>query len=179
MKKTTLIFGFSSGGNMTVMYILICLARNGGSVNISQILMCAAVLLLFIFVFLGIKSYRDSVLDGYITFGKAFKIGILISLVSSLSYTILWVILFNPIFKDFMEQHAAFLIEKLKISGASVVEINAKKEEMLKHAMLYRNPFFRAGIIFIQAFPVEAIMIGIASVVIKKKQSGVAQIKLK
>jgi len=119
-------------------------------------------------------SYRDNAPGGFITFGKAFKVGVLMSLVSSLCSAILWMILFKPIFKDFMAQHSAALMEKLKSSGASVNEIAAKKEEMLKHAKLYENPLFRAAIIFIQGFPVEAIMTVIASFVLKKKQPSVS-----
>jgi len=174
MKKTVLKFGLISGGSITAMYVLLCLARNSGNLDISEILMYAGVVLLFIMVFLGVKSYRDSERSGFITFGKAFKVGILISLVSSLCCAILWMILFKPIFKDFMKQHSAALMEKLRSSGASVEEIAAKNGEMLKHAELYENPFLRAGIIFIQGFPVEAFMTVIASFILKKKQPDVA-----
>jgi len=45
---------------------------------------------------------------------------------------------------------------------------------MLKQTELYKNHFLRAGIIFIQGFPVEAIMTVIASFILKKKQPNVA-----
>ena len=174
MRKTALTSGLISGGVIApVMYVLLCLARNNANFGISNILMYAAVVMLFIMMSWGIKSYRDNTQDGFITFGKAFKVGILISLVSSLCYAILWLILFNPIFKGFMEQHSAALIGKLKVSGAPVAEIAAKKEEILKHVGLYRNSFIRVVIIFIQAFPVEAIMAVIASFILKRKQPDV------
>jgi len=90
------------------------------------------------------------------------------SFVSSLCYAMLWMILFKSIFKDFMDQHVVALLERLKASGVPVEEIAAKKEEMLKHAKLYENPLLRAGIIFIQGFPVEAVMTVIASFLLKK-----------
>jgi ethanolamine transporter EutH len=170
MNKTIFTFGLISGGGMAVMYSLMCLARQSTSFDISQILVYAAVVLLFTMIFMGIKSYRDNALGGFITFGEAFKVGILISLVSSLCYAMLWMILYNPVFRDFMQQHSAALMEKLNTSGVPVTAIAGKKEEILKHAALYENPLLRAGIIFIQGFPVEAIMALIASFVIKKKQ---------
>jgi hypothetical protein len=170
MKKTSLIFGLITTVSMAIMYVLMCLARDSGNIYTSQILMYAGVALLFFIVFAGIKYYRNNASGGFITFGEAFKVGILISLVSSLCYAMLWMILYNPIFRDFMQQHSAALMEKLNTSGVQVEEIAAKKEEILKHAALYENPLLRAGIIFIQGFPVEAIMALIASFVIKKKQ---------
>jgi len=167
MKKTILTFGPISAAMMAVMYVFMCLARDSGNILLSQILTYAGVVVLFVMLFMGIKSYRGHAPGGFITFGKAFKVGIYISLVSSLCSAIIWLILYNPIFKDFMEQHTAVLIEKLNASGASIAEIAAKKEEMLKHTGLYENPIYRAGIIFIQGFPVEAIMTVIASFVLK------------
>ncbi|MDR3711210.1 MAG: DUF4199 domain-containing protein [Puia sp.] len=170
MKKTVLTFGLFSAVTVTAMYVFMCLARQSEHFYVSEILIYAAVVLLFAMVFAGIKSYRDQAPRGWITFGEAFKVGILISLVSSLCYAILWIILYNSIFKEFMEQHAAALIEKLKASGATAREITAKKEEIIKHAQLYNNPLSRAGLIFIQGFPAEAIMAVIASFLLKRKQ---------
>ena len=174
MKKRILTFGLISTVALAAMYVLMCLARQNGNSEISEILVYAGVVVLFTMVFVWIKSYRDNALGGFITFGKAFKVGILMSLASSLCYAIMWMILFNSIFKGFMEQHSVALMEKLKASGASVEEIAAKKEEMLKQAKLYGNPSSRVAIIFIQGFPVEAIMTLVASFVLKKKQPDVS-----
>jgi ethanolamine transporter EutH len=171
MKKTALKFGLTSSVSLVGLYILMCLARQNEDFVISQILVYFSVVLLCGFLFFGIKSYRDNTLDGFITFGQAFKVGFLISLVSSLCHVFLWIILYTPIFKDFMEQHSTFLIEKLKASGASIEAITAKKEQLIKQDGLYNKPLFRAGIIFIQAFPVEAVIALVASFVLKKNQS--------
>lgn len=170
MKKTILTFGPISAAMMAGMYVVFCLARDSGNIPLSQILTYTGAVLLFVMLFFGIKYYRDHAQDGFITFGKAFKVGIYISLVTSLCSAIIWMILYEPVFKAFMDHHTAVLIEKLNTSGAAVVEIAAKREEILSHARLYDNPIYRAGIIFIQGFPVEAIMTVIAAFVLKKKQ---------
>ena len=170
MKKTGLIFGPVSSVMMAAMYVLFCLARDSGNIILSQILTYTAVVLLFMMLFFGIKYYRDKAHSGFISFGKAIRVGIYISLVSSLCSAMIWMILYEPVFKDFMAQHTATLIEKLNASRASVADIAAKKEEIIKHNDLYNNPFLRAGIIFIQGFPVEVIMAVIDAFVVKKKQ---------
>ncbi|WP_447641985.1 MULTISPECIES: DUF4199 domain-containing protein [Chitinophagaceae] len=174
MKKIMLIFGLGSAGSMAALYVLMCLARNSGNIVPSSVLVYAAVVLLFVLLFLAIRSYRDHALGGFITFGKALKAGILMALVSSLCYAIMWTILFNPIFKHFMEQHAADTIAKLSASGASVQEIAANKAEIVKHIQLYEIPLLRAVLIFIQGFPVEVIMAVIAAFLLKKKRPDVA-----
>ena len=174
MKKTILTFGLISTASLAIMYVLMCLARQNGNSEISEILTYAGVVVLFTIVFVWIKSYRDNALGGAITFGKAFKVGILMSLASSVCYAFLWMVLYKPVFRDFMQQHSAALIEKLNTSGASAQEIAVKKDEILKHTCLYENPLLRAGIIFIQGFPVEVIMALIVSFILKRKQPRVS-----
>ncbi len=171
MKKTILTFGPISAAMMAGMYVVFCLARGSGNILLSQILTYTGAVVLFLMLFLGIKSYRDHAPGRFIRFGKAFQVGIYISVVTSLCSAIIWMILYEPVFKGFMDQHTATLMEKLNTSGASVAEIAAKKEEILNHAGLYENPIYRAGIIFIQGFPVEAIMTVIAAFVLKKRQA--------
>jgi len=170
MKKTILTFGPISAAMMAAMYVVFCLARDSGNILLSQILTYTGAVLLFVMLFFGIKYYRDHAQSGFITFGKAFQVGIYISLVTSVCSALIWMILYEPVFKDFMDHHTAALIEKLNTSGAPVAEIASKKEEILSHDALYDNPIYRAGIIFIQGFPVEAIMTVIAAFVLKKKQ---------
>jgi len=52
----------------------------------------AAMLLAFSLVYVGVKSYRDRENGGVICFGKAFQVGLLISLVASTIYVITWMI---------------------------------------------------------------------------------------
>jgi len=53
-----------------------CLTRQSGNLGISEILVYAAVVLLFVMMFADRKSYRDHALGGFMTFGEAFKVGI-------------------------------------------------------------------------------------------------------
>jgi cell division protein FtsW (lipid II flippase) len=47
-------------------------------------------ILAFMLVFFGIRSYRENVSDGHITFGRAFAVGILITLVACVCYVVAW-----------------------------------------------------------------------------------------
>jgi len=169
MKKTVLTFGLVSGGIMAVMMVITGLVGKNMGFDNAEILGYSTMILAGIMIFVGIKSYRDSVNGGLITFGKAFKVGILIVMVSSVLYVITWMILFSTVFKDFMLDYSAAMIEKVKTSGASATEIAAKKEEMEKYIELYKNPFFRAAITFMEPLPVGLLLTLIASFFLKKK----------
>ena len=73
----------------------------------SEILGYSAMVLSFLLVFFGIRSYRDNVAGGAIGFGKAFQVGILITLVTCAMYVIAWEITYFNFFPDFLDQYNA------------------------------------------------------------------------
>jgi hypothetical protein len=60
----------------------------------SLIIGYTSMVLAFLMIFAGIKSYRDNVADGTVSFGRALVIGLLITLVASACYVATWEDLF-------------------------------------------------------------------------------------
>ncbi|MEL6132956.1 MAG: DUF4199 domain-containing protein, partial [Bacteroidota bacterium] len=116
-------------------------------------------------IFFGVRSYRDNELGGNITFGKALLMGLMIAGIAGVLYTAGWMILSPP---DFMEQYAQQYLENLQNDGATEAEIQAAMTEIEKSKEMYKNPFFKAGITFMEIFPV-GLMISLLSAFILKK----------
>src|SRR5215213_1503874 len=148
MKKNIIIYGLIAGAIVsilmlsTVNYISHC----EGSVDYdtSMLIGYASMLLAFSLVFVGIRNYTDKYNGGVISFGKAFKTGILIVLVASTIYVVAWLIDYYFFIPDFAEKYAAISMDKLKASGASQLEIDKETKEMASFAKMYKNPFFNA-----------------------------------
>jgi len=135
-----------------------------------------AIVLSFLLVFFGIRSYRDNVGNGQITFGKAFAVGISITVISCISYVVTWEILYFNFLPDFMDKYSVYIVEKLKASGASAAAVQVKVQELKKYKELYDNPFFNALMTFIEPFPIGLVITLISAVVLRKKpQSQTAQ----
>jgi hypothetical protein len=66
---------------------------------------------------------------GNISFGQAFKVGILISLIASAIYGLIWVILYNTILTDFAAHYTNATVEGMKKAGKSAVEIQKAVEQ--------------------------------------------------
>jgi hypothetical protein len=128
-------------------------------------------------VFFGIRSYRDNVGNGQITFKKAFAVGISITLISCIFYVVTWEILyFNFLPADFMDKYGAHMIEKVKASGAGPAAIQAQIEQVKKYKEIEDNPLLNAAMTFIEPFPIGlAITLISAAVLRKKAQSQSAQ----
>lgn len=176
MKKTILTFGLISGTITSLMMALTVPFAHRISGSQGLILGYTTMVLSFLLVFFGIRSYRDNAGNGQITFAKAFAVGICITLISCVFYVVTWEIIYFNFMPDFMDQYGAHVVERLRASGASAAAVQAKIVEMNKFKEQYKNPFFNAAMTFIEPFPVGLVITLISAGLLRKKaQSQPAQ----
>jgi Protein of unknown function (DUF4199) len=79
MKKIVIVCGLIAGGIVSAMMLItMAIYTSSGDFDNGMIYGYASMLLAFSLIFVGIKNYRDKYNNGIISFGKAFKIGILL-----------------------------------------------------------------------------------------------------
>ncbi len=168
MKKLILTYGIIAGLIVSAMLVF---TFTGSSLDMehSELMGYATMIIAFATIFIAIKSHRDKVLAGKITFGNAFKIGLGITLMATLIYIVSWFIISNTIAKDFMADYFQQSIEQLKASDLSETEVTAKIEEMEKFQELYKNPLVKFGMTFLEIFPVGFIVSLISAFLLKRK----------
>jgi len=170
MKKIVLVFGLISGALMALfMFAYLPFMEKIGDKG--AYVGYTSMVLAFILVFFGIRSYRENVGGGTITFGRAFVVGILIAIISSVCYVIAWEILYHYFMPDFVDKYASRVIEQARASGASAQAIQAKQQEMQQFKQLYSNPFFNVAMTFIEPFPVGLIITVISAAILRKKKA--------
>ncbi|HEX5704360.1 MAG TPA: DUF4199 domain-containing protein [Pyrinomonadaceae bacterium] len=76
MKKTVLYFGLFSGAIAALMMFVTIPLIGRIPFEYLTVVGYATFVTCFVMVFFGIRSYRDRVAGGTITFGRAFKVGI-------------------------------------------------------------------------------------------------------
>ena len=109
---------------------------------------------------------------GKITFGKAFKVGILITLIASVMYVIGWLIYYNTsdMAQTFPAQYLEHLKEQWKASGMSAEEINEKAATTQKNMEMYaNNPVIMIGMTLMEIFPVGLLITLISAFILKRK----------
>src|SRR5262245_17732425 len=160
MKKTVLTFGSISGAISSLMMVVTIIPFvDKIGFDKAEILGYTTIVVSMLLVYAGIRSYRDNAGGGIITFGQAFGIGLLITVVSCLFYVIVWEILYFNLgsLHQFMDKYAAYMVDKAKASGASPEAIQAQVTQMARFKDLYENPFFNAAMTFTEPFPVGVI----------------------
>jgi hypothetical protein len=169
MKKTVLIFGLLSGAvAAALMFMTLPFADRIGFER-GLIVGYTTIILSFLLVFFGIRSYRDNIGGGAITFGRAFAVGILITLISCVCYVVAWEILYYNFMPDFADKYAAHVLEKAKAAGATAEAIQAKMDEVKNLKHILNNPFLNAAVTFTEPFPVGLIITLISALILRKR----------
>ena len=169
MKKTVITFGLISGAVSSLMMLATVPFMDRIGFDKGYFVGYTAIVLSFMLVFFGIRSYRDNVGDGRISFGKAFCVGILITLISCVFYVVTWEALYFTVMHDHMDKYSAYVIEKARTAGATDAAIQQKMAEMAKFKKMYENPFFNVAMTFIEPFPVGLVMTLISALILRKK----------
>ena len=170
MKKIVLTFGLISGVFSSLMMVATVPFLHNMTSSKGLVIGYTAIVLSFLLVFFGIRSYRDNVGNGQISFTKALTVGILITLISCMFYVATWEILyFNVLPRDFMDKYGTQTIETLKASGASAAAVEAKAQQLEKFKEQYKNPVFNSLMTFIEPFPVGLVITLISAGVLRRK----------
>lgn len=171
MQKIVLRFGLASGAILVAMTaVMLPLCMNGTiDFDNSEVLGYSAMVLSFLMVFFGTRSYRDNVAGGAIGFGQAFKVGLLITLITCAMYVIAWEIAYFNFFPDFLDQYSAYVLAKMRAAGESEAAIRETTAKMADLAKLYTNPLFNAAITFMEVFPVGLIVTLVSAAILRRR----------
>jgi hypothetical protein len=169
MKKSVLTFGLLSGAvSALIMFSILPFVDRIGF-DKGAIVGYTTIVLSCLMVFPGIRSYRENVGGGKITFGRAFAVGILITLISCVCYVIVWEIVYFNFIPDFTEKYSVYMVEKLRASGASQQVIDATILKIKDMKRLFDNPLTNAAISFTEPFPIGLVFTLISSAILRKK----------
>ncbi len=171
MRKIVLTFGLIAGVILSAMMLLTLPFHDQiGFGTTGLVVGYTSMVLGFLMIYFGVRSYRDNVADGRITFGRAFQVGFLIMAVASICYVATWQVVYYKFMPDFTDKYAAYEMQKAKASGASDAEIAAKAAEMAKFKEMYRNPLVNIAFTFLEPLPVGLVFTLVTAGVLSRKR---------
>jgi hypothetical protein len=169
MKRTILTFGLISGAVSALMMGVTMAIANRIGLDRGAYVGYATIVLSCLFIYFGVRSYRENFSGGAITFARAFAVGLAIGVISCLCYVVAWEIIYYNFMPDFFDKYSAHEIAKLKASGASAAILQHQIDSMNQMKQLYANPLYNAALTFIEPFPVALLVTLISAVVLRKK----------
>lgn len=173
MKKIALTFGLIAGAILSAMMLVTLPFHDTIGFDNLEVIGYSSMVLAFLLIYFGVRSYRDNVAGGRVGFGRAFAVGSLIALVASVCYVVTWEVIYFKLAPDFFPKHQEHMIAKAIADGESEQAIARRKVEMAEFSEMYRNPAINAAITFIEPLPVGLIIALVtAGVLSRRKNAG-------
>ncbi len=167
MKRIVLTFGLIAGAILSMVLAATAPFAEEIGFDRGMVVGYAAMVLAFLLIFFGVRSYRDNV-GGSVSFGRAFGVGMLISSIASLCYVATWEVVYRTTASDFTEKYIAHTLEKERLSGASEAEVAERRLEMERFAEQYENPFYRAALTFLEPLPVGLVLALVSAGILRR-----------
>ena len=174
MKKIVLTFGLIAGSILAAMMFMTMPFMDTIGFDRGEIIGYTSMIVAFLLIFFGVKSFRDNVAGGTVTFGRAFAVGVQIAAVASLCYVAAWQVVYYKLAPDFGAKYQAYTVEKARADGATEAELEEKRAEMARFMDLYKNPLINIGITFLEPMPVALVVALVsAGVLSRRRKDGV------
>src|SRR5688572_13443693 len=117
MRKVVLTFGLIAGAILSVMMLITLPFQDAIGFDRGEVIGYTSMVLAFLLIFFGVRSYRDNVAGGAVRFGRAFAVGALIAVVASVCYVATWQVVYYKLAPDFMQKYSAHVVEKARADG--------------------------------------------------------------
>jgi hypothetical protein len=121
-----------------------------------------------VFVYFGIKYYRDNLNGGSVTFLKALQIGLLMILIPAVAYAIIetvYVLYINP---DFYANIARHEMEEFR-KTLSASDFAAKMKEVNQQLEMDKNPAYNFSIMVLIIYALGTVVVVLSSLLLFRK----------
>ena len=168
MKKITLRYGAYGAAVMAVVFLPeFIIFKNDPHWELQEIIGYATIVASQLFIYFGIRRWRDKENAGQLSFWRGIGIGSLISLLPSLAFVLLSVVemKLDPQFSD---KYYAYYIEKIKQSTppdqlqAALKSVNDERE-------MFSNPVAQFLVMFLTVFIIGFIITIISTLILRRK----------
>jgi hypothetical protein len=170
MRKTVLTFGLIAGAFLAAMMLLTLPFQDRIGFDKGAIIGYTTMVLAFLMVYFGVRSYRDRVAGGSVTFGRALKVGLLIMAIATLCYVATWELIYYRLAPDFGDKYAAYAVEKAKASGATEAQLTERRRQMAQFKEMYRNPLVNIAFTLLEPLPVGIVFTLVAAGLLSRKR---------
>lgn len=171
MRKIVLTFGLIAGGIMSAMMALTMVLWSSINQDHGYLVGYSSMVLAFLMVYFGVRSYRDNVAGGEVSFFKAFQVGFLITLLATCCYVASWEVIYRNYMPNFGDEYAAAVVKKAKASGASEEEIARQTQQVTASMEQYKNNVLvRLAYTFAEPLPVGLVFALVTAGVLSRKR---------
>lgn len=174
MGRRSLAAGLIAGGIMVALFLITHLLFmrdfNANMWEVGEVLGYSSMIIALTAIFFGVKGYRDKVLGGKISFGKAFAMGLGISAVASIIFGIYVYLLYAVISPDLSGKMIEIYREKIRTSGQTQEIITQQLAQFDNEAAMWNNHFLQSFVMLFTVFLIGVLISLITAAILKRKE---------
>jgi hypothetical protein len=170
MRKIVLTFGLIAGLILAAMMLITVPFHEQIGFDAGTVIGYTTMVLAFLMVFFGVRSYRDTLSGGTVTFGRALLVGVLIVAVATACYVATWEFIYYKFAPDFADKYAAHVLEKARAAGATEAQLAERTRELTEFKEMYRNPLVNIALTVLEPLPVGLVFSLVAAGVLSRKR---------
>lgn len=168
MKNTVIKFGLYALISGFILFGLPFFLGMGIDFDYGELIGYTAMVLSLLFVYFGIKHYRDKVNNGKVSLKKALAIGMLIAFFSAIGVAVFDYIYTSFINPDFASEYLEYSVNKMA-ETLSAEELKVKTAELTQQMTDYGSPIFMAFMMFASVIILGFIISLISALILHRK----------
>lgn len=170
MKKTALRYGLYGIYTILAVFLMSWLLMSSRTDNYQtrEVVGWTGIFLSVVFVFFGLKYYRDKQNGGSLSFGEGLKLGLLIVLFPSVAFglfNVLYILVLDP---QFLDKYYGYQVEQLK-SSVPAAELDKRIREVQDMREMFSSPFIQFIVMFLSVAAIGLIVTVISTLILKRK----------
>lgn len=173
MKKTAIRFGLYSFFTLVAL-CLVSFATYTGNYKTQEVITWSGIVLSVLFVYFGLKYYRDKQNNGSLSFGQGLKLGLLIVLFPSVAFGLYNLVYIGWLDPQFLDKYYAYEVNQIK-SSVSSADLDKRLKEVEEQRQLFGSPLVQFIAMFLSVFVVGLIVTVISTLILKRKTASSVQ----
>lgn len=167
MIQTVFKYGLVSSALLTILFSASFLLEDYMSFSTSEIVGYTSILVALTCVHFGIKHYKKNIKNGFVSFFKGLKIGVLITLFPALTFGTINSIYTSYINPEFSELYYKEAIEKQR-NLLPAADFKKKRIALQAQQKAFDNPVFKFMLMGFTVFFIGLIVTILSSIILKR-----------
>ena len=171
MKKTVIRFGLFGLIVMVIVLVIEFLIFKGKeNWEAQEIVGYTTIILSLLFVYLGIRHWRDNYNNGQLSFGQGLKLGILITLFPSVAFGFFTWLQMSVLDPEFSNRYYAYYVQKVKASTPPD-KLQEALQKLESEKDIFASPFIQFGAMFLTVFFIGVVITVISSLILQRNNA--------
>lgn len=169
MQRTILTWGLISGAISGGLMLVAIPFTDKLGFERAEIFGYATLVLSALMIFFGLRSYRENVAAGALSFGRGVLVGLGIALIAAICYVAVWMFVYYTFYPDFYDKFALHMLDKAKSDGASaerLATVAAQADEIRK---ISGSPLLVVAMTFAENFPIGLVAAVLSAGILRRK----------